>query len=169
MRKLMSHLPKPLVVLALTAGALSAASAPAAHADVYGLCWQAGCNGLDPIAERCDQGVTTVSSFTYTFSDGTRYEVDLRYSAECETNWARVVTSTAQPFCITNSKGNVDRYTSAPNTASWTNMINGAPGVHDTAYLKLPRPTEVLGEPTLYAADQVINGYNAYSTWNYPC
>ena len=156
-----------LVALPLATGFLSTAST--ARADTYGLCWQAGCNGLDPIAERCDQGVTTISSITYSYSDGSRYEVDLRYSTECEANWARVVTSTAQRFCIKNSNGNVDRYISAPNIASWTNMINGAPNVHDEAYLALPAPTEALGENVLWASDQPSYAPAAGEAFTYPC
>jgi hypothetical protein len=141
-----------------------------AHADTgYGYCWQASCNGMDPIYENCQVNATTVSSVSYTYSNGTRYEVDLRYSPDCEANWARVVTSTSRPFCIRNSVGNVDRYTSAPNVASWTNMINGAPNVHDTAYLSLPSPTESLGNQALFASDQPSSWPVASGQPNYPC
>lgn len=161
-----------LVAIGLTVGAASAASA--AHADPggYGGCWQGGCNGLDPNTENCSSNARTVSSTTYAFPKGSpyygdSYEVDLRYSIECEANWARVVTSTAEPFCIRDSKGDVQPYTSTPGLASWTNMDNGAPDVHDTAYLHLPDYTDEQGQPNLYAADQLVNGYIAGSTSSY--
>jgi hypothetical protein len=146
-------------------------NASAAHADSgYGLCWQAGRNGLDPVAERCDQNVTTVSSWTYEYPNREGgYEVDLRYSGECETNWARVVTTTSRPFCITNCNGDVQRNTSEPGIASWTDMVNGAPNVRDEAYLSLPSPTDVLGENVLYASDQPANAPRGGESFSYPC
>jgi hypothetical protein len=150
--------------------AVPLAVATPAHADTgYGYCWQSSCNNLDPIYENCQVNAYTVSSVTYTYSNGSRYEVDLRYSPDCEANWARVVTSTSRPFCIRNSVGNVDRYTSAPNVASWTNMVNGAPNVNDTAYLSLPSPTESLGEQALFASDQPASWPVASEQSNYPC
>jgi hypothetical protein len=157
-------IPRILILGPLLAGALAVAPS-AAHADRYGYCQAASCNGLDPYYENCTFDAYTVASYSYAYSDGSRYEVDLRYSPDCEANWARVLTTTAQPFCVQNNFGNEAKYTSAPGLTSWTNMINGGPGTHDTAYLFLPRPTEELGQNVLWADDQPNSGEQFY----YPC
>ena len=152
------------VASVLTGAAILAPSAAQADSG-YGYCQAAGCNGLDPYYENCTVNAYTVSSETYTYSNGSRYEVDLRYSPDCEANWARVVSSTAVHFCVQNNLGNVQRYTSAAGLTSWTNMVNGGPGTHDTAYLALPSPTEYLGQNVLWASDAPGSG----EQFNYPC
>lgn len=128
--------------------------APAAHADTgYGYCQAAGCNGLDPIKENCLTNATTVSSIEYPYRNGQTYEIVLMFSPDCQANWARALTSTAVKFCVMNSNGNIDRYTSAPRIWSWTNMVNGAYPVRDVAKLQLPRPSDSGGLNVLYADD----------------
>jgi len=163
-------IPGLLAIVPVLAGA--AAVAPSARADTgYGYCQAASCNGLDPLNENCQVNAFTVSSWSYTYPNGGgRYEVDLRYSPDCEANWARVVTATAVPFCVKNTKGNVQTYTSAPGLTSWTNMVNGAPSIYDTAYLGLPSPTDQLGQTVLWASDGGTSGTPVGGeSMNYPC
>jgi len=153
-----------IAIAPVLAGAATLAPT-AAHADSgYGYCLASGCNGLDPYYEDCQVNAITVSSETYTYSNGNRYEVDLRYSPDCEANWARVVSSTAVPFCVKDGSGYKQTYTSAAGLTSWTNMVDGSSS-GDVAYLKLPSPTEILGQNVLYADDTPSSG----ELFTYPC
>jgi hypothetical protein len=131
-------IPRTLTAAAILAGA--AVMAPSAHADTgYGYCQAAACNGKDPVAENCQANAYTVSSYSATVPGYGTYTIDLRYSPDCEANWARVVTATAEPFCVQDSLGDLQGYTSAAGgVTSWTNMVNGT--VHDSAYLYYPNP-----------------------------
>lgn len=48
-------------------------------------CSGTGCNNKDPEATGCDSGATTVASTKTSYG-----ELDLRWSAACQTNWVRI-------------------------------------------------------------------------------
>jgi hypothetical protein len=150
-------IPRVLATAAILAGA--AIMAPSAHADTgYGYCQAAACNGKDPVAENCQVNAYQVSSNEVGVPGYGTYTVELIYSPDCEANWARVVTATAESFCVVDSLGDIQSYTSAPGgVPSWTNMVNGT--VHDTAYLYNPNPNE----PAIYADDTPSHGEGTYA------
>ena len=156
-------IPRVLAVALVLAGA-AIAGPSAAHADTgYGYCQAAYCNNLDPYYENCETNAYAVSSWTFYGDNSDTYEVALWYSPDCEANWASVLTTNAEAFCVVNTYGNVARWTSAPGLVSWTDMINGAPGSHDTAWVRL---SSYLPGAGVFATDE--------SPWvggpeNYPC
>lgn len=56
-------------------------------------CSGTGCNGKDPQSSGCASGATTVA--TAYFTGG---YVELRWSATCQTNWARVVSTSGNKY-----------------------------------------------------------------------
>jgi hypothetical protein len=151
------------VALVLAGAAIGGPSA--AHADTgYGYCQAVGCNNLDPYYENCETNAYPVSSWKAYGDQSDSYEVTLMYSPDCEANWASVLTTNvAAPFCVVNTYGNIARYTSVPGLVSWTDMINGDPGSHDTAWVQLQSYLPGAGE---FATDE--------SPWrggpsDYPC
>jgi hypothetical protein len=157
----------PLIIATVPLMVGAAALAPSvAHADTgYGYCQASGCNGKDPVQENCQVNAVTVSSETYAYPGGGTYEVDLRYSPDCEANWARVESATSVKFCVKDGSGYKQTYTSAAGgVTSWTNMVDGSSS-GDIAYLKLPSPTDALGETVLWADDAPSEGEGS----NYPC
>lgn len=154
-----------ILAVALVLAGAAIAGPPSAHADTgYGYCQAAGCNNLDPYYENCEVNAYPVSSWTVYGDNSDSYEIALMYSPDCEANWARVLTTNvAAPFCVVNTYGNVARYFSAPGVYSWTDMINGGPGSHDTAWVQLQSYLPGAGE---FASDEqpYVGGPS-----DYPC
>ena len=50
-------------------------------------CNRVGCNGLDPIANNCDQGSQRVGTVSVT-EGGTSYTFEVRFSSSCDAFWA---------------------------------------------------------------------------------
>jgi hypothetical protein len=140
--------------LAIGLGGVSSA----AHADTgYGYCWESGCNGLDPIAEDCATNAVTVWS-GYTWNGD---YLDLRYSPDCDANWARVFTAASEPFFVRNANGDAQSYTSAPRVMSWTNMVNGH--VHAWACVQTP-PAPMYGNDTgFWVSDNYKSGVSDFA------
>ena len=146
-----SRIARAIVILSLLIGASATVSSPA-HADSgYGNCWQSSCNGKDPVNEYCDINAVTLSSI----SEG-GYEIDLRYSPDCDSNWVRVVTATGEPFFVKNSNGDTAKYTSAAHLSSWSNMVNGY--YHAWGCLRVPASTNDSGDTALWVSDTGNNG-----------
>lgn len=144
-----------LIVLAVVAGFFQAVSTGTAHADSgYGYCWQSTCNGKDPVNQDCTANTVNVKTYT----EGSD-EIDLRYSPDCDSNWVRVLTTTAEPFFVENSKGNIARYTSVPGAFSWSNMVDGS--VHAWGCLQIPI-TDMQGYTAIWASDNLTGGEAQY-------
>jgi hypothetical protein len=105
---------------ALTAGALAAAAAPASAATWYG-CYGYGCIGKYPQPQGCSHDASTMYAVSiYDSLRNTLVTLQLRYSAGCQSEWARV-TDTARPdgaiFWI------YDRGTHALEVATFTSQL----------------------------------------------
>src|SRR4051794_16988637 len=77
-----------LVIAALLGGTFIAPPAPAKAAP---LCSELGCNDKDPVRSGCfNPSTVQILADIYTGSDS--IHVQIRYSPECQTKWARVYT-----------------------------------------------------------------------------
>jgi Protein of unknown function (DUF2690) len=133
MRKLRLALLALPAVLALAFAATLAAAGPASAGVVHPAagCFGNGCNGLDPSANGCGADAITADSVTVG-----GITVQLRWSAACGANWARIMPAPqGLQFRVENSQGHSWTETVDFANSSWFgNMVNGS-GVTDRACL----------------------------------
>jgi hypothetical protein len=110
------------IALGLAVAVAGLAFAPAAQAAPSAGCYGASCQGLDPAEQGCD-GAYTVGSV----STPQGY-IELRYSAVCNANWARISFSSPGTWfyaqdCITGY--NVQFSIPSGYASGWSDMVNG--------------------------------------------
>ncbi|MFD0151327.1 DUF2690 domain-containing protein [Streptomyces sp. NPDC055721] len=99
--------------LAMAASGLLFASSPASAATS---CYAETCHGLDPATTICANDAQTV------LRDRTGW-VELRYSPQCRTAWARQAFGSKGRITVNNSQGAVFAADYAGGSA-WTRMVN---------------------------------------------
>ncbi|MFE1553224.1 DUF2690 domain-containing protein [Streptomyces sp. NPDC058718] len=99
---------------AMAASSLLLASSPASAATS---CYASECHGLDPATTICANDAQTV------LRDRTGW-VELRYSPQCRTAWARQAYGAAGRITVNNSQGAVFAADFGGQQAVWTRMVN---------------------------------------------
>ncbi|MFF8839677.1 DUF2690 domain-containing protein [Streptomyces sp. NPDC015130] len=100
--------------LAMAASGLLFASSPASAATS---CYAASCHGLDPATTICQNDARTVL-----WDRSGR--VELRYSPQCRTAWARQGFGPAGRITVNNSQGAVFAADYSGGNPAWTRMVN---------------------------------------------
>ncbi|NUQ97956.1 MAG: DUF2690 domain-containing protein [Streptomyces sp.] len=121
MRKKLSALGLGIAVCA--AGLLAVPAAHAATVQPAVGCYGSSCDGKDPVQMGCDSGAYTAASVSTP-----QGFVELRYSAACAANWARISNSSAGTWFYAQDCGNgynQQYYVPAGYTSGWTNMVDG--------------------------------------------
>lgn len=106
------------VVLVVVAGTTTVGIQPAAAVG----CWGDYCSGTDPEATGCSRDAYTVAN---AFDSNLGYNVELRWSPTCKTNWARVNTKGPQWVKAVQSTGYTQwgTLTASGSPYSWSRQI----------------------------------------------
>ncbi|MFF2194065.1 DUF2690 domain-containing protein [Streptomyces sp. NPDC058157] len=94
------------------------ARAGATTAKAMAGCYGNSCWGKDPIEMGCNADAYTVESKSTTSG-----RIELRYSAACAANWARLVNGAGHQFIVQAPNGYASWVATSSN--SWTDMVDG--------------------------------------------
>ena len=166
-----------IVTAVLAVLGVAAVLAHAADARVPGntgvSCFQSGCDFQDPGATGCDADAETIGQAPITDSRGKLGYVELRWSPTCQTNWARV-TSTSGVSSATHvlsvsierqsdgtfesldTEGNVDTGNNLGGGHSFGPVYHGVTSLY-TDMLYSPDPAKATGE-----INDVIGTYSQF-------
>lgn len=169
---------KPIAIAAAIAAALSAtAMLPGtAGARLAGGCSGYNCDYQDPIAEGCNQDAYTVGASTIDDAQGNQLGyVELRWSPSCQTNWARVTSTSGAIYDprvmrveIVRSSDGAYEYLDTDGNQGNGNNQGGVDSTGNTTY----QGTTVLYTDMLYSpispasAIGTIDGHNGFFSQN---
>ncbi|MFB6888904.1 DUF2690 domain-containing protein [Kitasatospora sp. NPDC056327] len=113
-----------LIGSAAAATALAGLAAPTASAaapQVTASCSGLSCYGLDPVDTGCNRDAYTVESVA-----SGRGTIELRYSASCRANWARISGSSAGQWFYAQTESDWFQWWRTTGATGYGNMVDGS-------------------------------------------